>query len=134
MAIEWRTSYEIGIKKIDLQHKELFDKINDLLEACNAQKGKQEVFNTIKYLGNYVVTHFSDEEKLQKENDYPEYTNHKAAHDRFIKEYENLKGKLESEGVSLNFVITVNRVVIDWLIKHIGSADRAFADYLKTKV
>jgi len=133
MAIVWRTNYEIGVKKIDLQHKELFDKINDLLNACESQKGKQEVLNTIKFLGDYVVTHFSDEEKLQKENGYPEYTNHKKAHDKFIKEYENLKSKLDQEGVSLNFVILVNRVVIDWLIKHIGSADRAFADFLKNK-
>jgi hemerythrin len=64
VAIEWRTSYEIGIKKIDLQHKELFDKINDLLEACNAQKGKQEVFNTIKYLGEYVETHLDPLNRL----------------------------------------------------------------------
>ena len=133
MAIEWRSSYEIGIQKIDAQHKELFKKINDLLEACNAQNGRQEVHNTIKFLGDYVITHFSDEEKLQRENDYPEYKNHKATHEQFIKDYENLKAKLDVEGVSLNFVITVNRIVIDWLIKHIGSADRAFADFVKSK-
>lgn len=133
MAIEWRVSYEIGIKEIDLQHKALFDKINDLLEACNSKKGKEEVINTINFLGDYVVTHFSDEEKLQRENGYPEYNNHKAAHDRFVKEYENLKARFEQEGVSLNFVISVNRVVVDWLIKHIGSADRAFGDFIKAK-
>lgn len=131
MAIEWRTSYEIGIKQIDMQHKALFDKINDLLEACNSKKGKEEVINTINFLGDYVVTHFSDEEKLQRESGYPEYANHKAAHDKFIKDYENIKARFEQEGVSLNFVITVNKVVIDWLIKHIGSADKAFGDYIK---
>ncbi|HOQ00096.1 MAG TPA: bacteriohemerythrin [Acetivibrio clariflavus] len=133
MAIEWRTSYEIGVRHIDLQHKALFDKINDLLEACNSKKGREEVINTINFLGDYVVTHFADEEKLQRESGYPEYASHKAAHDKFVKDYENLKIRFQQEGISLNFVITVNRVVVDWLIMHIGNADKAFGDFLKTK-
>lgn len=133
MAIEWRKSYEVGVEKIDEQHKELFRKINNLLEACSARKGKEEVLNTIDYLGKYVVTHFSDEEKLQRDNNYPEYKNHKAAHDKFIKDYENLKLRMEEEGVSVNFIVSVNKVVVDWLVKHIASADKAVGDFLKSK-
>lgn len=133
MAIEWRKSYEVGIEKIDSQHKELFQKINDLLEACSMQKGKEEVLNTIGFLGDYVITHFNDEEKLQKDSAYPRYLEHKAIHERFIKDYENLKVKLEEEGVSLNFVMTVNKVVVDWLVKHIAAVDKAFGTFLKSK-
>lgn len=133
MAIEWRKSYEVGVEKIDAQHKELFLKINNLLEACNARKGKEEVLNTIDYLGEYVITHFSDEEKLQRDNNYPEYKNHKAVHEKFIKDYENLKARMEEEGISLNFIVTVNKVVVDWLIKHIASADKAVGAFLKSK-
>lgn len=133
MAIEWRKSYEVGVEKIDAQHKELFVKINNLLEACSARKGKEEVLNTIDYLGKYVITHFSDEEKLQRDNNYPEYKNHKAAHENFIKDYEKLKARMEEEGVSVNFIVTVNKVVVDWLVKHIGSADKAVGAFLKSK-
>ncbi|WP_010681074.1 bacteriohemerythrin [Acetivibrio cellulolyticus] len=134
MAIEWRKSYEIGVEKIDSQHKELFIKINNLLEACSTHKGKEEVLSTIDFLGDYVITHFSDEEKLQKDNEYPDYKDHKSAHERFVKDYEKLKEKLDEEGISLNFVMTVNKVVVDWLVKHIASADRAFGTFLKSKV
>lgn len=133
MAIEWRASYEIGVPKIDVQHKELFDKVNALLAACSSKEGKEEVVNTLNFLGDYVVKHFSDEEKLQVESGYPDYLNHKAAHDKFIKEYKDLKERFEQEGASLNFVITVNRVVVDWLIKHIGDADRAYGEFVKAK-
>jgi hemerythrin len=108
-------------------------KISNLLEACNARKGNEEVLNTIEYLGDYVIFHFSEEEKLQRDNNYPEYKNHKAAHEKFIKDYENLKVRMEEEGISVNFIITVNKVVVDWLIKHIGSADKALGAYLKSK-
>ncbi len=133
MSIEWRKSYEIGIEEIDSQHKELFQKINNLLEACSLQKGKEEVLNTIGFLGEYVTIHFNDEEKLQTDSAYPGYNEHKAAHERFIMDYKNLKVKLDEEGVSLNFVMTVNKVVVDWLVKHIAAADRAFGTFLKTK-
>ncbi|OPZ93967.1 MAG: Bacteriohemerythrin [Firmicutes bacterium ADurb.Bin419] len=133
MAIEWRQSYEIGIDKIDSQHKELFRKINNLLEACTTQKGKEEVINTMGFLGDYIVVHFNDEEKLQKDSEYPSYTEHKAAHEQFKKDYKNLRSKLDEEGVSLNFILTVNRVVVDWLVKHIAAADRAFGTFLKSK-
>lgn len=134
MAIEWRKSYEVGVEKIDTQHKELFLKINNLLEACSARKGKEEVLNTIDFLGDYVITHFSDEEKLQRDNDYPEYKNHKAAHENFIKDYKKLKERMEEEGVSVNFIVSVNKVVVDWLINHIATADKAVGAFLKSKV
>lgn len=133
MAIEWRKSYEIGIVEIDAQHQELFHKINNLLEACSTQKGKEEVLNTIDFLGEYVIKHFRDEEKLQTDSGYPDYYQHKLAHEQFKKDYKILKSKLDEEGVSLNFILTVNQVVVDWLVKHIAGADRTFGNYLKNK-
>ena len=38
MSIQWRKSYEIGVEEIDSQHKELFKRIRDLLDACSKTK------------------------------------------------------------------------------------------------
>ncbi|MFZ5985604.1 MAG: bacteriohemerythrin [Bacillota bacterium] len=133
MSIQWRQSYEIGLEEIDKQHRELFKKINDLLDACNDNKGREEVNNTIRFLGDYVVTHFNAEEKLQEKYSYPEYKSHKASHDQFVKDFGDLKRRLEDEGPTLQFVALVNRVVVDWLIKHIGNSDKAFGAFLKDK-
>lgn len=43
MAIEWTDELATGVNKIDNQHKELFKRINNLLDACNQGKGKDEV-------------------------------------------------------------------------------------------
>lgn len=55
-------SLSTGVRSIDDQHKELFDKINNLLAACREGKGKEEVAKVMKFLSDYVIDHFGTEE------------------------------------------------------------------------
>jgi hemerythrin len=123
MAILWRDDLSIGVDQIDNQHKELIKRIDGLFEACNNGKGKEEVLKVIDYLGEYVVTHFSDEEVLQKKYGYPEYNNHKQMHTQFVKDFGVLKGNLDKEGVTPGLIIKMNKLLIDWLLTHIKKAD-----------
>lgn len=133
MAITWRKNYEVGIEKVDEQHKELFQKINNLLEACTNHKGREEVVETINFLEEYVNKHFSEEEQLQRDYSYPEYVKHKAAHEQFTRNFLELKKKLQQEGPTLQFIMQVNKVVVDWLIIHITNVDKAFGNFVNEK-
>jgi hemerythrin len=134
MAIQWDQSLSVGIDKIDNQHKELFNRVNALLDACNQGKGKQVVGEIIDFLGDYVVTHFGAEERYMQQYNYPDYGAHKAMHDGFIDSFGQLKKKFESEGPGIQLVLQTNRTVVDWLIKHIGNTDKALGAFLKTKM
>lgn len=133
MAIEWKEDLAVGVPNIDEQHKELFNKVNALFDACNSGKGRDQIDPIINYLQDYVVLHFGDEESLQKQYDYPEYTKHKAQHDQFIKDFLGLKDKIEKNGVTGLTIVQLNQVLVDWLIKHIRKTDRDFAAFLKEK-
>ncbi|HWR62333.1 MAG TPA: hemerythrin family protein [Clostridia bacterium] len=133
MAITWKDDLSIGVPQIDNQHKELIKRIDGLFEACNKGQGKAEVMKVTDYLGQYVVTHFSDEEALQKKYGYPDYNNHKQLHTQFIKDFETLKDSMDRDGVSPALVIKLNKLLIDWLLNHIKKADRALGDYIKNK-
>lgn len=133
MAIEWKEDLAVGVKEIDDQHKELFRKVSALFDACSAGKGKEQIDPIIKYLQDYAVLHFGAEEKLQKQYNYPEYASHKAQHDQFIKDFLELKGKIELNGVTGLTIVQLNQVLVDWLIKHIRKTDKAFAAFLKEK-
>lgn len=133
MAIQWRDSYAIGIKEIDDQHKQLFDSIDKLFEACNQGKGKEEVGNTLDFLEDYTKVHFSDEQKLHQKYNYPEATSHRAIHENFLLHMTELKKQFEKEGASVLFVSTVNKSVLNWLLKHIGSLDKEFATFVKAQ-
>ena len=87
MSIEWSLDLATGVDEIDKQHKELFQRINNLLEACNHGKGKEEVKKVIWFLEDYVITHFSEEERYMGKYDYPEYSGHKRQHLEFMENF-----------------------------------------------
>lgn len=134
MGVQWREELATGVSLIDSQHKELFDKVNKLYDACGNGTGKEEVEKVIKFLGDYVVEHFGAEEEIQRKYSYPGYEGHKSQHDQFIKDFIAFKGKIEKDGVSGLSVILINRVIADWLVKHIGQTDKALGEYLKGKI
>jgi len=131
MAIEWNEKLATGNSVIDNQHKELFARFDSLLTACNERKGKDEVYNLLQFLGDYVKSHFALEERLQQESNYPHYGEHKA-HEGFIRDLQGLESQLKHEGASLSLVIQTNQTMVNWLIQHINIIDREMAGYLRT--
>jgi len=132
MTIEWNEKLATGNSLIDNQHKELFARFDSLLTACNERKGKEEVYNLLLFLGDYVKSHFALEERLQQEHNYPHYGEHKAQHEGFIRDLHNLENQLKQEGASLSLVIQTNQTMVNWLIQHINITDREMAGYLLT--
>lgn len=133
MAIEWNNDLSIGVDEIDNQHKELFRRINALLDACTQGKGKGEVGRVINFLEDYIVKHFNAEEAIQKKHAYPDYESHKTLHDEFRKSFSELKKSFETEGAGLPLVLRTNRTVVDWLVKHIGRVDKVLGGFLKSE-
>lgn len=131
MAIEWRKSLETGIEEIDLQHKELFARINLLLEACNRGQGREEVLKMLVFLDDYIKTHFAAEENLQRRLGYPGYVAHRDQHSRFVREVDALERQFENEGATISLVIQTNRTMSEWLIQHISNVDRELADFAR---
>lgn len=133
MPIKWHESLSVGVAEIDEQHQELFRRLNQLLDACNQGKGKDSVRELVGYLQAYVVEHFAAEEKLQRLSGYPDYAAHRAKHAEFMRAAGDLKFTLEEQGSTLPFIIVVNKVVVDWLVQHIGKMDKDFGRFLAAK-
>jgi len=132
MAIEWTEDLATGVKEIDDQHKELFNRINKLFFACSEGRGREEIIKTLEFLSDYVISHFGAEERFMTAYHYNGYAHHKSQHETFIRELSSLKNKLEINGPTVDLVIYVNQFLTEWLINHIRKMDRALADFLKT--
>ena len=114
MRAEFSENLVTGNELIDSQHKELIDRINKLLDSCEADNGKVTAVNTLDYLADYTDFHFSAEEKLQQEIGYPDYDKHKSVHEGFKQTIKELDEMLqEEEGPSAAFVEKVEENVID---------------------
>lgn len=132
MIIESDNALTTGISKIDEQHKELINRFNSILHACNHGKGKEEVKSLLQFLGEYVKSHFATEEELQLRYRYPEYTPHKQEHVGFIRDFNKLQGQFDEEGATLSLGIKTNQALVDWLIRHINGTDKKLAAFLRT--
>ncbi len=131
MGIQWRDSLAIGVELIDSQHKELLQRFNALLSACESGKGIDELKRLLVFLDDYIVKHFSDEEQLQRTSGYPGYEAHKKEHDGFIERVMAVKHEINSEGVAVHHVMETNNMLLKWLLNHISKVDVELGKFLR---
>lgn len=130
MYAEFSENLITGNEMIDSQHKELIDRINKLLDSCEQSNEKTVAVKTLDYLSDYTDFHFSAEEQLQREIEYPGFAKHKEQHDGFKKTIKELEEMLaEEEGPSQAFVEKVQENVVKWFYTHIEGFDRSVAEY-----
>ena len=132
MSIKWNENLETGNSEIDNQHKELFRRFGNLLDACDQGKAKEEVCNLLLFLGVYVMTHFATEEEVMLRHNYPHYQSHKEEHDNFTRDLHSLEEQLRQEGATIQLVIQTNKTMISWLVNHISVSDKEMATFLRT--
>lgn len=130
MAIEWSKNLSTGVEWQDRHHKELFRRINNLLEAMIVGLGKEEVKKLFKFLDDYIVVHFEAEEQAMNRYNYPGVLPHLAEHTHFIEDIARLRQQFE-QNASSGLVIKVQRQVVDWLINHIGGLDMRLGAFIK---
>ncbi len=124
LDVVWSDDFEVGISFIDQQHRELISRINTLFHQVMQGTGKEETLRMIHFLKDYIVEHFAAEEQYMQSHNYSDYKKHKAMHDQFIVEFTEVVQQVESEGISSDFVIVVNKRVVNWLVSHIFLVDK----------
>ena len=137
--MQWTEDLSVGVETIDEQHRELFDKINDLVAAVRQSACKYKIGDVIRFLEDYVVFHFGEEEKYMMRYAYPAYQSRKAQHEKFIENFNELKKELPKlEGGkkpgSYDLSVETNKVVVDWILDHIAKVDKSLGKFLQDKV
>ena len=129
MALEWTENLAVGIDNIDNQHKILFEKVNQLLDACSAGQGKTVIIDTLDFLRDYTKEHFGDEEKYMLSINYPDYDSHKKLHIEFIEELEKVNNEYIESGNKLLLTLTINSLVVKLLTNHISIEDKKIGNF-----
>lgn len=133
MTLEFDPVLLTGHSDIDAQHRELFARLGALLDASREHRGRAEVARLLDFLGDYVVSHFSIEERVMAEAGYPGLEAHREEHRRFVKEFAALYEEFKAEGPGPLFAIRVGNRVTAWLREHIYRTDRALGEWLRTR-
>ena len=134
--MEWKKELAVGIETIDEQHRELFRRINGLLQAIKEKRCKSEIDGIIQFLDDYARFHFSEEEKRMQDAGYDGLAGHRKHHAKYlnnIKDIKALAAQPRIQGMSYELSVTTNQVVVDWIVDHIMKIDRKFGEYAKNK-
>lgn len=130
MAIRWTEDLAVGVGSIDRQHQEIFERVDDLLAAIGRGEGKDRIEGTLRFLQEYVATHFRAEETLMRERGYPDLVAHLALHAEFEESLARLKERHAREGVTGPMILEVVAVLTSWLERHIAVEDKKIGAFL----
>lgn len=130
MSVQWHPSLASGNAYIDAQHQEILRRLGDLVEAL--ERGERaEIGKMFAFLGEYVLAHFGEEERAMAASGFPGLNVHRAAHERFVREYGELRRLYETAGPTMGIAVKAATWIRGWLETHALGADRALARHLR---
>ena len=130
MAIYWTKELEIGVAPIDRQHRDLFERIDALVTACQAGRCQDEVAGLWGFLQEYVRIHFREEEELMQLSGYPELDDHAREHAGFSDRLQHLVQGFTEQGFTSPLLNDLNATLVDWLYEHVCGRDRSLGQWL----
>jgi len=125
---EWKDSFSVKVPEIDQQHKRLIDLINRLHETLRTGGDPSAAQRVLDDLVVYTRHHFSSEEKLLEQCNYPDLAEHRRKHQamearvqQFIKDgaTATASGQIQLMGFLKH-----------WLQKHILETDMRYSSHL----
>ena len=131
--IEWDSGLSTGHSKIDKQHRAFFERANHIIAACEAGEGAEHITKLIGFLEDYVLWHFTSEELLMDEYDYPEIKEHQKEHAGFSLSIARLRQQLNRKGSCKHLITATKDTVVHWFVLHIEGSDKALADHIAAK-
>jgi hemerythrin len=129
---EWKDEYSVNIGSIDAQHRVLFQIAGELHAAMSVGQGKAASAKILNRLVQYTATHFAHEERLMRQNHYPDFDKHKALHDALTNQV--LKFEADFKGGQVALTVQLLQFLQGWLTNHIRNTDTKYVPYLSGKI
>lgn len=127
--IGWNAEWESGNSSLDVEHRELVDLSNKLLDVSLSGGTPSRLLEAIDALIGHVARHFTNEEQILAACGYPELEAHAKLHKRLEREAVTLRSEVESgkSDVRILFDFLVNHVIFE----HIARDDSRFFGYTR---
>lgn len=129
IAIKWDESFSVGVETLDRQHKLLFALINQFHRAVEAKEDTPKLTSIFSQVVAYTGMHFSKEEEMMRQANYPDLENHMVLHARLVEEAKKNLEEIQSgkNGACENAV----GFLANWLEKHIKGVDTKYAPHVR---
>ncbi len=124
----WTNEYSVNVPELDKEHQFLFSALNDFYEGLKQGIPKANINKLIDSLLNYTQFHFSHEEEIMFESNYPGLENHKREHRQFIEKTLEFSTKFKEGKLLISLEVT--GFIKDWIVNHILNEDQKYSSYV----
>lgn len=125
MMMRWRSSFDCGHPVIDMQHRELFNIANDLINSVLDRKPKLETEFMLHELIEHIKDHFSTEEDVLARTRYPLLAEHRDIHGVLLERARDLQERYRTGLLAVSDL--VGFIAYDVISTHIVKDDVKFA-------
>ncbi len=133
----WKDKYELGVPAIDVQHMELFQRVEVFMKVLRSSatwdEKVQKVNETLEFMNAYVIEHFRDEEAYQEKIGYPGREEHKKIHTDMVDYVLAVTEAYERSGYDEQLMQKFAGKLVAWLINHVAAEDQRIASYAISK-
>jgi hemerythrin-like metal-binding protein len=127
--VTWRANiHATSVEELDRQHRELFRRINLLLDALDTDEADDAVRNMMAFLEKYMGEHFACEEDEMDARRCAGCQLNVAEHHRFARVYGQLRKRLARDGVTQGLTIDLKQLLLTWTDTHVPRVDAMLRD------
>jgi hemerythrin-like metal-binding protein len=126
--LQWHEGLSVGDAKIDGEHKNLIQRVNDLNTGLVAQASREEILRLIQRVLDTATSHFASEEQLLRDRGYPNADQHRRIHERITAEFYGAMDDFASTPSDLTWLIkglNISRA----LMEHLAREDMKYRDF-----
>lgn len=119
MLIEWKESYSTGVARIDEQHTQLIEMLNELYRNIGEDTDPAKMRPLLTKFNRYAETHFSCEDRLARINSIlrEDYAPHREEHDAYRERMLNFHEDFEKG--DRHAAIQLLSFLTNWWLSHI---------------
>jgi len=128
--ISWKSKYEIGIEKIDFEHKTFLSLIVDFKKQIESPSLESYIVNRAKEILKYAEFHFLSEENLMNEISFPQRVEHHYLHQKLL---EDLTFNIESLVLKIMAPEQFLDFLLNWFVAHTTQEDLRIAKFIKNE-
>ena len=131
LFMPWTEQLEVGVDKIDEQHRWLVNTTNTLHALLRSGEAPAEKVGAIlEQLMDYSMNHFIVEEEILQRLGHPESEAHKAQHNLFCEQVMDLLTRHDlGETVGLDAL----NLLKNWLTNHIVKVDKHYVEHFRAQ-
>jgi hemerythrin len=133
LALQWSSALSLGVTDLDAQHRELFARVDRLLDAM-LHGERSEAAQLAAFLRDHVVLHFAAEEQLMHDLGYRDAARHAAEHRVFAASMLELDAAMRARGATAELVLRLERESVSWLRDHVYVADVALGRFVAARL